>query len=66
MGFLRRITRQREVQQKDGTWRHVLEETVFDKAGTQPLGTYIDRRKATVAEWVLLCIILEVCDRETG
>ena len=63
VGFLQRIKRQRVVQQKDGTWRQVAAGTVIEKAGTQPLGTYIDRRQATVAEWVALRPILEVCDR---
>ena len=40
-------------------------EKVLEKAGTQSLGTYIDRRQATLAEWVTLRPILEVCDRET-
>ena len=39
---------------------------VLEKAGTQSLGTYIDRRQETVAEWVALLPILEVCGRETG
>ena len=50
--------------QKDKTWRKVSEETVLEKSGTQPLGTYIDRRQATVAEWVALRPILEVCDKK--
>ena len=66
VGLMWRITRQRAVRQKDGTWRQVEAETVLEKAETQPLETYIDRRQATVAEWVTLCPILEVCDRETG
>ena len=41
-------------------------EEVLEKAGTQYLGDYIDRRQATVTEWVALRSILEVCDRETG
>ena len=41
-------------------------DTVIEKAGTQILGTYIDRRQATVAEWVASLPILEVCERETG
>ena len=58
VGFLWGITRQRAEQQKDGTWRQVEAETLLEKAGTQPLGTYIDRRQATVAEWVALRPIL--------
>ena len=33
--FLKQITRQREVQQKDGTSRSVSEEKVLEKSGTQ-------------------------------
>ena len=65
MGLLRWITRQRAVRHKDGTWLQVASETVLKKAGTHPLGKYIDRRQATVAEWVVLRPILEVCDRDT-
>ena len=41
-------------------------ETVPNKAGTQLLGTYIDRIQATVAEWVAFCPILELCGGDTG
>ena len=66
VGFLRRIMMQRAVRQKDETWRYVTAKTVLEKAETHPLGTYIDKRQATLAEWVTLRPILEVCDRETG
>ena len=36
------------------------------KSETHTLGNYIDRMKATVAEWVALRPILYVYDRETG
>ena len=40
-------------------------EKVINKgAGTQTLGTYIDRRQATVAEWVALRPILDIYDRD--
>ena len=32
-------------------------------AGTYPLRTYVDRRQATVAEWMALCPIFDVCAR---
>ena len=32
----------------------------------QPLQAYIDRRQATVAEWVALRTIFKVCVKETG
>ena len=39
---------------------------VIKEAGTQTLGAYIDKPQATVAEWVALRPILEICDKETG
>ena len=39
---------------------------VLEKAGTQPLGTYIDRRQTTVAEWVALRPILGFYGRKMG
>ena len=37
-----------------------------EAAGTQLAMTYIGRRKATVAQWVALRPLLEVCAREKG
>ena len=64
VGLLRRIMKQRSVQQKDGIWRQVEAETVIENTVTQPLGTYIDRSQAKVSEWVALRPILEVYDRD--
>ena len=50
VGFLRQITRQMAVQREDRTWRQLTSDKVLEKAGTKYLGTYIDRRQATVAE----------------
>ena len=66
VGFLRLIMRQSTVRQKDGIFQQVIAATVLNKAGTHPLCTYIDRRQATVAEWVEARPILEVYDIETG
>ena len=66
MGLLRQITGKREVRRKDRTWRQVAAENVLKKTGIQSLGAYIDRRQKTVAKWVALRPILEVCNRETG
>ena len=63
VGFLMQITRHGAVRQKDRTWRQESAETVLEKSGTQPLGTYNDRRQAIVVEWVALRHILEVCDK---
>ena len=48
------------------TWRQVAADTFLEKVGYNPLGTYIDRRQATVLEWVALRPILEVSARDTG
>ena len=37
--------------------------TTFSEEGTQKLGAYIDKRQVTVAGWVELRPVLEVCDR---
>ena len=48
-----------------GTWKRAAVEIFIREAGTQTLGTYIDRLQATVAEWVALRSIYEVCEWET-
>ena len=57
VGFLR---------QRDGIWISEAAEKVLKEAGTQTLGSYIEKRQATVAEWVVLRPIPDICDRETG
>ena len=64
VGFLMQITGQREARQKEGTWRCVAVEKVLNTEGTQYLGAYIDRWQAKVSEWVVLCPILEVYNKE--
>ena len=66
VGFQRQIPGQRVEKRKDGTWRQVTADKVLEKSGTKSVGVCIDRRQATVAQWVALRPILEVCDRETG
>ena len=66
MGFLRQVTGQMSKRQRDGTWRHRTAVSVIKEAGTHTPGTYIDKRQATVVEWVALRPILEVCDRKAG
>ena len=53
------------MKQKYGTCGCVAVDKALKKVGTQPLGAYIYRQQATVAEWVVLCPILEVCDKDT-
>ena len=49
-----------------GTCRDATEVSLLKEDGTQTLETYIDKEKVTVAEWVALRPIIEVCDMETG
>ena len=65
MRFLRQTTGQKEKWQRDGTWRSEAADKFIKEAGTQSLGAYIDKRQATVAEWVALRPIIEVYDKET-
>ena len=39
---------------------------MINEVFAQTLGAYIDKRQATVAGWVALRPILEICDRGTG
>ena len=64
VGFLIQLTGQKAARQGGGTWRSVASARVLNEAVIQTLGTYIDKRQATVAEWVALRSILEICDRE--
>ena len=66
MGFLRQVTGQKDNRQRDGNQRSAAEVRVIKEAGNKILGTYIDKRKATVAEWVTLRPIIEGYKRETG
>ena len=49
-----------------GTWEMPGSEVIQEAAGTQSARIYIERRKATVAQWVPLRPLFEVCARETG
>ena len=66
MGFLRQVIEKTEKRQGGGTWRSAAAESVLKDAGTHILRAYIDKQQVTVVEWVLLRLILEVCNRETG
>ena len=62
VGFLKQIQGQRAMRQRGGAWKCVASDKVLKKAGTQSLGAYIDKREATVSEWVELFPILKVCN----
>ena len=64
--FLRMITGKRVKQLEDGTWETQGVEGIREAAGTQRASIYIERRQATVAQWVPLCTLFKVCTRETG
>ena len=66
VGFLRQITRKKSKWLRDGLWWQVTAKKFLQGAGTQPLQTYVDRRQATVAEWVALRPIFDICAREMG
>ena len=66
MRFLGQVTRKQAMRRKDGSWRKMTAEAVLHGVGTRSLWTYVDRQKATVAEWVYLWPIFDVCVRETG
>ena len=66
MGLLRQVTGQKAKRQRYKTWRGASSSRVLKDAGNQTLGTYIDKRQATVVYWVVLRLILNICNRETG
>ena len=49
----------------DETWQKEGAARLIQEAGNKPLQEYINMRQATVAEWVDLRTIFEVCAKET-
>ena len=66
MGFLRQVKKSKAKPLKDGSWRKAATNKALQGAETRPLQTYLDRRQATLTEWVALRPIFGVCTRETG
>ena len=64
--FLQMITGKIEDQLGYGIWETFGEEGIREAAGTQSARIYIDRRQATLAQWVALHPLFELCARETG
>ena len=64
--FLQMITCKRAKRLGDGTWYTPGAEGIREAPGTQLARIYIEKQKATVAQWVDLCPLFEVCARETG
>ena len=65
VGFLCQVTRSNARRMKYGSWRQAEAKTILQGVRTHSLRTYVDRRQATVAEWVSLRSIFDVCARET-
>ena len=66
VGFLRQVTGTKDQRLGDETWRNKGSDRVLQAAGTKPLWEYMNKSQATVAEWVALRPIFEVCAKETG
>ena len=60
------ITGKRTKQLGDGTWETTGAESMREAAVKQSARICIERRRATVAQWVALRPLFEVCSRETG
>ena len=65
-GFLIPVRGKWERQKADRTWVTTNVEVVREAEGTHPEMAHIGRRQGTVAQWVMLRPIFEVCERETG
>ena len=64
--ILTQVKRKQEMRRRNGFWRQMSTEAVLQGAETQTLRTYVDRRQATVTEWVTTQPILNFCARDTG
>ena len=64
--FLQMITEKRAKLLKDGTRETPGSEGIIDAEVTQLTRIYIEKRKATVAQWVALRLLFEVCMWDTG
>ena len=61
VGFLRQVTEKKVLIIGDETWQKDRTDSVMQTAGIKSLRDYIHKRQATVAEWVALRHIFEVC-----
>ena len=65
-GFLQKITGKRAQRLGERTWKTPGAEGAREADGIQLEMTYIGRRKETVAQWVALRPLFEVCEGENG
>ena len=61
MEFLWQVTGKHEKRQLYGTWWQEGAESVLKAKGVNTISTYINKRQATVVQWVVLQPIFEVC-----
>ena len=66
MGFLQQVTKSKTKLLRDELWQKSEAKKVLQGVDTQPLQTYLEKRQAIVAEWVVLRPIFDVCARDTG
>ena len=66
VGFLRKAKKLKAERLRERLCWKAASKKVLQGAETQPIQTYLDRRQATVSEWVALRPIFNVCARETG
>ena len=62
--LLRQMMEKRTKRVLDGTWIQEGGESVLKVVGTQVVRNYIGRRQATVAQWVALQPMFEVCVKQ--
>ena len=58
------ITGNKENQLGDRTWETLGAEGITEAALTQSSRIYIEQRQATVAQWVVIRPLFELCARE--
>ena len=63
---MRKVTGKRTRRKNNGSWQQKEAKSVLKASGNQDVQTYINRRQATVAQWVALHHIFKVCVGETG
>ena len=64
--FLQMIMGKRAKRLGYGTWQTPGAEVIREAAGTQSARIYIEQRHATLAKWVGIHPLFEVCVRQTG
>ena len=63
--FLRQITGKQARRTVEGMWVTPKVEVVQESLGSQSVMAYIGRTHETVAQWMEMCPIFDVCVRET-